>query len=734
MAKFKLPEALIAWKVVSSLPNRNGHDMYEVTRRETDGTVTEAQMAYVAFQGDDYNSDNVRFIGDEAKFIRNVIDCGDVSTYIDAEVLDNPSKNKIGLFIITSRDKTLEDELKNREFSEDEVIDFGLQMSDLLSKLEAKGILHGNIKPSNICITENGEYRLRGFTDFESTIDDLSYIAPEIKEEAQPDITTDIYSLGLIMYSMCSKGEVPFESEGLSRDEATQKRLEKQSVPAPQTGSEKLKSVIVIACQPENANRWKNAGNLKNALASIKTESKPSNEPKQEIIPPASTEFDGNVFEEYVYDDFEEEEPAKNTDNSAAAAGVAGVAGAVAAGIAAGEISPGASSEAAEAAEASPEAGEAAESTQEAKADEAVAESSDAAETKPVDEPEIDNRVFDDYQVQTKVFSINDAKKEPGKDYGDYFDDEPEPAPEKPEESKDVDTEFGENGFYEDNSFYAEQNEEEKRSRKGMIIAIVSAVLVVALLAGLGIAGAVNGWFGGNKEPKETQPSTEIYTEDTTAAKATTQPTTVPPTTVAPTTESMFDYPIDVTGAYYDYAKSVLEEQGYNVVEGEYADSEYYEEGIVTSMSVDPDEPLEIGSTIALNISSGLIEPTEEPEENGDNNEDENGGESGENRRNREAPQSEDTSYSQYKNNTSYLSQSEVNNMSRSELNLALNEIYARRGRIFKSSSLSSYFNSQSWYTPKYTEEEFSRKVTLNDYENKNIDMILEAQQNKGYR
>ena len=72
--------------------------------------------------------------------------------------------------------------------------------------------------------------------------------------------------------------------------------------------------------------------------------------------------------------------------------------------------------------------------------------------------------------------------------------------------------------------------------------------------------------------------------------------------------------------------------------------------------------------------------------------------------------------------------------MSRSELNLALNEIYARRGRIFNSSSLSSYFNAQSWYTPKYTEDEFSKKVTLNDYENKNIQMILDVQQNKGYR
>ena len=279
-----------------------------------------------------------------------------------------------------------------------------------------------------------------------------------------------------------------------------------------------------------------------------------------------------------------------------------------------------------------------------------------------------------------------------------------------------------------------------------MIIAIIAAVIVVASLAVLGVVAATNGWFGG-KDTKETQPSTEIYTEDTTVPATTQQPTTAAPTTEEPTTESEYDYPFNVVGAYYDYAKSVLEEQGYKVVKGEYADSEYYDEGIVTSMSPDPEEQLKKGSTITLNISSGLIQSEEtqanDDEDENNNNDDENYSDEDSNEeqpqnsdsgRDRRAPQADDTSYSKYKGNTSYLSQSEVNSMSRSELNLALNEIYARRGRIFKSSSLSSYFNAQSWYTPKYTEDEFSKKVTLNDYENKNIQMILDVQQNKGYR
>lgn len=775
MARFKLPDSLKAWKVLSSLPEKNGYPVYEVSRKETDGSTTPGLMTYVAFQDDSYNSDNVQFINEEAAFIRNVISCGDISNYIDAAVIDNPAKKKSGLFIITSREDMLDQALARRELTEDEIIDFGLQMSEILSRLEAHSIFHGNIKPENISVTQNGKYKLSSFTDFESTIDDLSFVSPEIKDNGQPDFTTDIYSVGLIMYSMCSKGAIPFEGEGVSREQAIEKRFEGQSVPAPENAGEKLKSVIVIACQPEKANRWKNAVNLKNALASIKAEAKSSDEPKTEIIPPASTEFDGNVFEEYVYDGFEEEKPGDNKA-AAVATGAAGAAVAAGAVAAAADAKHGTDKNLNEIKEAIKQKdGQPAEKALDDEPKTEVIDQTDAEdaptqiltpemlENKPAqpeskepaepeikdspkpEESEIDNRVFDDYQLQTKVFSINDVKNASAKDYGDYFDDEPEPVPEEAKKADGVDTEFGENGFYDDNSFYSEQNEEQKRSRKGMIIAIVAAVLVVALLATLGVAGAVNGWFGGNNKAEETKPSTEVFTEDLTTAPLTTvQPTTAAPTTEEPTTLSEYDYPINVVGAYYDYAKSVLEEQGYNVVEGEYADSEYYEEGIVTSMDPGPDEELKRGSTITLNISSGLIEYEDEEyydeeEEYSSEGEEEYYDEAEENNsdrpsRDRQAPQAEDASYSQYKNNTSYLSQSEVNSMSRSELNLALNEIYARRGRIFKSSSLSSYFNAQSWYTPKYTEEEFSKNVTLNDYENKNIQMILDAQQSRGYR
>ena len=74
--------------------------------------------------------------------------------------------------------------------------------------------------------------------------------------------------------------------------------------------------------------------------------------------------------------------------------------------------------------------------------------------------------------------------------------------------------------------------------------------------------------------------------------------------------------------------------------------------------------------------------------------------------------------------NSSYLSEDTVKNMSSSEVDLAINEIYARHGLIFTNPELDSYFRSQDWYTPRCTISEFDMGV-LNEYEEANFNLLL---------
>ena len=590
MAKLKLPGQLKDWKVLSPVPEPQGYPSYNIAKTEFDGTQTAAVLTYVSFKGSDYNGGNVDLINEEAAFVKSLIKLGSVSNYLDAVVVNEPSENCISLYIVTSDAKPIKKILGSTRPDDNEIVEFGLQISEILDKLEHNNILHGNLKPDNVFINAEGSLLLGGFTAFDSNAGDLSYTAPEMAQGGQPDYTTDIYSLGLMMYAMANDGKLPFEEEGVSRSSAAEKRLSKAPVTAPAHGNEKLKSVIVIACQPDNKNRWKNAGNIKNALASIKAEL-PSPQAKPEKKPPVmeNTAFESNVFEEFAFDEIEETPPAKKEppviEKSAH------------------EIAQGAAVAAALASQQLKGAAKKTDGKPDASGD-----------------SEIDNRVFDEYQPETKVFKLNDTDKNSGQDYGDFFEDEPkEEAPADEAANKDDET-FENSGFFE-NASESDDSEPAKRS-KSFIIGIIVVIAAVLLAAGAFVVLAVqNGWFSSNKSDEKavetTASATEAATNAATTAPSTTAPsTTAPETTAEPESETTEPpesvTPENVVGYFYDYAVEVLEAQGFNV---DYSSREYsdeYDEDYVIAMSPDGSEPAKYGSTINLTLSRGSEHPRED--------------------------------------------------------------------------------------------------------------------------
>ena len=70
-----------------------------------------------------------------------------------------------------------------------------------------------------------------------------------------------------------------------------------------------------------------------------------------------------------------------------------------------------------------------------------------------------------------------------------------------------------------------------------------------------------------------------------------------------------------------------------------------------------------------------------------------------------------------------YLTQSDVYWMNTEQIQYAINEIYARHGRIFQTDFLQSHFESLPWYYGTTTAEEFSDTV-FNVYEKANVDFL----------
>lgn len=81
----------------------------------------------------------------------------------------------------------------------------------------------------------------------------------------------------------------------------------------------------------------------------------------------------------------------------------------------------------------------------------------------------------------------------------------------------------------------------------------------------------------------------------------------------------------------------------------------------------------------------------------------------------------------------SYLTMSDLDGMTAEECRLARNELYARHGRIFKDEELQRYFESFDWYHPSIQPDDFQESM-LNAYETANRDLIVEYEENQGYR
>ncbi len=80
-----------------------------------------------------------------------------------------------------------------------------------------------------------------------------------------------------------------------------------------------------------------------------------------------------------------------------------------------------------------------------------------------------------------------------------------------------------------------------------------------------------------------------------------------------------------------------------------------------------------------------------------------------------------------------YLSEADLEGLTAYECRLARNELFARHGRLFDDEELQAYFDSKSWYNGTIDPDDFDDSV-FNKYEIANRDLIVEYEQEQGYR
>lgn len=102
--------------------------------------------------------------------------------------------------------------------------DYALQAAEALQAANRSGVVHRDVKPANLMITENGQVKVTDFgvsrmLDIESgvthhgtIVGTPAYMAPEQAMGKQVDCRSDMYSLGMTLYHMLA-GHPPFSAE-----------------------------------------------------------------------------------------------------------------------------------------------------------------------------------------------------------------------------------------------------------------------------------------------------------------------------------------------------------------------------------------------------------------------------------------------------------------------------------------------------------------------------------------
>jgi serine/threonine-protein kinase len=160
------------------------------------------------------------------------------------------------------------------------VLKISEQIASALSVAHRNNIIHRDVKPHNIMITQDGHAKITDFgiaravTDGTTVNDNtvrgtVHYFSPEQGRGMYMDERSDIYSLGIVMYEMIT-GEVPFDADNAvaiaimhMNDRMTPPSKLVPGVPPA------LEQIIMKATEKHQVNRFKNADEMLEALRNV---------------------------------------------------------------------------------------------------------------------------------------------------------------------------------------------------------------------------------------------------------------------------------------------------------------------------------------------------------------------------------------------------------------------------------------------------------------------------------
>lgn len=286
------------WTIISDLGSGAAGKVFKIRRQDIGGTYYAAlkviTMPQTRQQIDQLRSQNmtdsqiseyfqqmVSDISREISVMERLKGNSNIVSYEDHKIVQHTNGFGWDVMIRMELLTSLPEYLEKHTIDEKEICKLGVDICRALTLCEKEKIIHRDVKPGNIFISDFGDFKLGDFSlvknfefiaELSSPKGTYSYMAPEVCQGGFFDYSVDIYGLGLVLYRLLNRGRGPFQPlppKGITpeiSEEANRRRLLAEMLPKPADASPKMAAIIQKACAKKPEKRFQNAQQMQEAL------------------------------------------------------------------------------------------------------------------------------------------------------------------------------------------------------------------------------------------------------------------------------------------------------------------------------------------------------------------------------------------------------------------------------------------------------------------------------------